>query len=284
MKEIKELRIQITRKNKFPRLYDYDLFEDTEVQLSDDEITAAAAAAAELGIPAIRFTGGEPLERKDLAELVKKVKAVKGIETVSVTTNGIFLASRAKELKEAGIDSVNVLLDTFFEEKYIYMTGGGPIDEAMDGLEAAVNAGMKPVRVETTIIEGINEDEILTFGQFALNEPIDIVFVEKPNSNGEKLKDSDKELKFMAAGDIKKKFKGAVKVPSGDPLIENCKWFEAKGKIGFTDLERAGEYGPEITAEGKLKKSLLDAEPKDIKDALSSLSTEKIKAALESNL
>lgn len=284
MKEIKELRIQITRKNKFPRLYDYDLFEDAEVQLSDEEIIAAAAAAAELGITAVRFTGGEPLERNDIEELVKKVKAVEGIETLSMTTNGIFLASKAKALKEAGLDSVNVLLDTFFEEKYIYMTGGGPIDEAMDGLEAAVNAGMKPVRVETTVIDGINDDEILTFGQFALNEPIDILFVEKPNRDGEKLKDSDKEQKFMAAADIKKKFKGAVKVPSEDPLIENCKWFEAKGKIGFTDLERAGAHGPEITAEGKLKKSLLDSQPADIKEVLSTLDIGKIKSALESNL
>ncbi|MDO4481389.1 MAG: radical SAM protein [Bacillota bacterium] len=284
MKEIKELRIQITRKNKFPRLYDYDLFEDAEAELSNEEITAAAAAAAELGIRSIRFTGGEPLERNGIEELVKKVKSVEGIENLSMTTNGIFLASKAKALKEAGLDSVNVLLDTFFEEKYIYMTGGGPIDEAMDGLEAAVNAGMKPVRVETTVIEGINDDEILTFGQFALNEPIDILFAEKPNRDGEKLKESDKEQKFMAAADIKKKFKGAVKVPSEDPLIENCKWFEAKGKIGFTDLDRAREHGPEITAEGKLKKSLIDSQPADIREAVSSLDIEKIKTALESNL
>ncbi|MBR6701006.1 MAG: radical SAM protein [Firmicutes bacterium] len=284
MKDIKELRIQITRKNKFPRLYDLDLLEDTEIQLSQDEIAAAAEAAAALGIKEIRFTGGEPIERKDLTELLKRVKAVEGIEKVSMTTNGIFLCGKIAELKDAGLDSVDILLDTFFEEKYIYMTGGGPIDEAMDGMEAAVQAEMKPVRVEMTVIEGINDDEILTFGQFALNEPIDVIFVEKPNKDGEKLKDSDKEQRFMAAEKIREKFKGVVSVPSADPLVEAFKWFEAKGKVGFVDLERAKAHGAEITADGKLKKALIDEQPADISAALSSLKVEDIKAALEANL
>lgn len=284
MKDVKELRIQITRKNKFPRLYDFDLFEDAKVQLSAEEIVAAAQAAAALGIKEIRFTGGEPTERKDLTELVKKVKAIEGIDKLSMTTNGVFLVGKIAELKDAGLDSVDILLDTFFEEKYIYMTGGGPIDEAMDGMEAAVNAKMNPVRVEMTVIEGINEDEILTFGQFALNEPIDVIFVEKPNKNGEKLKDSDKELRFMPMEKIKEKFKGVVKVPSSDPMAETFKWFEAKGKVGFVSVESAKAHGAEITADGKLKKALIDENPADISAALSSLKVEDISAAIENNL
>ena len=284
MKDIKELRIQITRKNKFPRLYDLDLLEDTEVQLSQDEIVAAAEAAAALGIKEIRFTGGEPTEREDLTELVKRVKDIEGIDKLSMTTNAIFLGGKIKELKEAGLDSVDILLDTFFEEKYIYMTGGGPIDEAMDSMESAVCSELKPVRVQVTIIEGINDDEILTFGQFALNEPIDVVFVEKPNKDGVKLKDSEKEQKFMAAEKVREKFKGIVNVPSGDPLVESFKWFEAKGKLGFVNLERAKAYGPEITADGKLKKALIDEQPADISAVLSSLKVEDIKAAIEANL
>lgn len=284
MKEVKELRIQITRENKFPRLYDLDLLEDTSVSLSQDEIVAAAEAAAAVGIKEIRFTGGEPTERKDLTELVKRVKGIEGIDKLSMTTNGIFLVGKIAELKDAGLDSVDILLDTFFEEKYIYMTGGGPIDEAMDGMESAVHAGMNPIRVEITVIEGINDDEIFTFGQFALNEPIDVIFVEKPNKDGAKLKDSDKEQKFMAAAKIREKFKGVVSVPYGDPLVDAYKWFEAKGKVGFVDLERAKAHGAEITADGKLKKALIDEQPADISAALASLNVEDIKAAIEANL
>lgn len=284
MKDLKELRIQVTRRNKFPRLYDFDLLEDMEVQLSAEEIVAAAEAAAQLGIKEIRFTGGEPAERKDITELVGKVKAVEGIEKLSMTTNGIFLMNKVQELKDAGLDSVDILLDTFFEEKYIYMTGGGPIDEAMDGMEAAVQAGFKPVRVQATVIEGLNDDEILTFGQFALNEPIDVIFVEKPNKDGEKLKDSDKDQKFMAVEKIREKFKGVVNVPYGDPMVEAFKWFEAKGKVGFVDLEKSKNYGAEITADGKLKKALIDEHPKDISAVLSSLKVEDIKTAIENNL
>ncbi len=283
MKDVYELRIQITKKEKFPRLYDFDMFEDKDVQLKKEEIEAVVKAAAYLGVKSIRFTGGDPLEREDLAELIKSAKAVEKIEEVSISTNGIFLANNVKSLKEAGLDGVEIFLDTFFEEKYIYMTGGGPIDEAMDGMEAAVKEGLK-VRVGATMIDGLNDDEILTFGQFALNEPIDVVFYEKPNKEGAKLKDSEKELKFMAAEDVKKKFKAAVNVPSKDPLIEYCKWFEAKGKIGFVSLKQASEIGPEITADGKLKKALSDSQPVDIKIALESENPDEIRAAFEKNL
>ena len=283
MKDVYELRIQITKKEKFPRLYDFDMFEDKDVQLKKEEIDAAVKAAAGLGVKSIRFTGGDPLERDELTELIEAAKAVDGIEEVSISTNGVFLVNKIKSLKEAGLDGVEIFLDTFFEEKYIYMTGGGPIEEAMDGMEAAVKEGLK-VRIGATMINGLNDDEILNFGQFALNEPVDVVFYEKPNKEGAKLKESEKELKFMAAEDIKKKFKGAVKVPSKDPLIEFCKWFEAKGKIGFVSLKQASEFGPEITADGKLKKFLTDSQPEDIKTALGSENPDEVKAALEKNL
>lgn len=281
MKEIQELRIQVTKKNKFPKLYDFDLFDSTETQLSQEEILAAVKAAADMGTQEIRLTGGEPLERKDLAELAEKIKAVEGIQRVSVTTNGIFLAGAAEALKAAGIDSVDIRLDTFFEEKYIYMTGGGPIDEVMDGMEAALKAEMKPVRVVATILKGLNDEEILNFGQLALNEPLDVVFLEKPNVEGEKLKDSEKALEFMGMEEIRSKFKGAVKIPSQDPLVDYYKWYEARSRIGFSGIDKGQEFGVEITAEGGLKHCLLDKTPKDIRGLLSAGDIAGIRRELE---
>ncbi len=279
MKDIHELRIQITAKEKFPRLYCYDLADNHDAQLSKEEILTAVKAAAESNIKKIRLTGGDPLEYDNIIGLVEEIKGVPEIETVALSTNAVFLKDKAADLKKAGLDEIEIYLDTFFEEKYIFMTGGGPIDEVMDGMEAAVSAGMK-VRTAVSVIDGLNNDEILTFGQFALNEPIDVIFYERPNKEGIRLKDSDNDLKFMPVEDVRNKFKGAVKVPSADPLIEYCKWFEAQGKLGFVNLERSKEYGAEITAEGKLKASLLDNEPADLSEVLQKTNTEAVKTAL----
>lgn len=287
MKDAKELRIQITKRCEFPRLYALNLAEDSNVDLSIDEITAVAKAAASLGFSEIRLTGGEPLEREDIDEIVKAVKAVEGIKKVHVSTNAIQLVDKMKGLKEAGIDGVEVYLDTFFQEKYIFMTGGGSIDKAMDGLETAVTSEIDSVSIAATVIKGLTDDEILNFGQFALNEPIDVVFYERPEQIGMKLPSEDgagRELLYMDMEEVKGKFKGAVKLPQTNPLIDYIKWFEANGKIGFASAEKGKEYGAEITADGMLKKCLYDNEPADIKEAVKSCDPDKIKAAVEAVL
>ncbi len=264
-----ELRIQITRKMTYPLLYELDLLAKEDECLSDEEIIAAAKAAASLGITKIRLTGGEPLEREGLEELIKSIKALDGIDTLSMTTTGIGLADRAVALKDAGLDSVDVRLDTFYQEKYIFLTGGGPIDAAMDGMEACVNLGLKPVRALNTVITGLNDDEILDFAQLSLNEPIEVVYVGKPDRGN--INNSDKverEMKFMAAEDVRKKFKGAVAVPEKDPLLESIKWFEARSKISFLSAERGLEFGAELLCDGSLKASLYDDEPTDISEAV----------------
>ena len=267
MKEISELRIQVTAKNQFPRLYDPALFSEDKSEMSIETAVAVAKAAVALGITKIRLTGGEPMEHSDILGLVKAVRDVEGIERLSMTTNGTLFPGKAKDLKEAGLDSVDVLLDTFSEEKYIYLTGGAPIDETMDALEAGVKTGMKPVRIQATILEGINDTDILNFGQFTLNEPVDVVFLERENRGEAPEGEDGKKIRFMPTEAVKKKFKGMVKIPVSDPLIEFGKWYEGQGRIGFIDLERAAQAGAEVTAAGMLKRSLRDEEPADIREA-----------------
>ena len=237
-----------------------------------------------LGITKIRLTGGEPMEHSDILGLVKAVRDVEGIERLSMTTNGTLFPGKAKDLKEAGLDSVDVLLDTFSEEKYIYLTGGAPIDETMDALEAGVKTAMKPVRIQATILEGINDTDILNFGQFTLNEPVDVVFLERENRGEAPEGEDGKKIRFMPTEAVKKKFKGMVKIPVSDPLIEFGKWYEGQGRIGFIDLERAAQAGAEVTAAGMLKRSLRDEEPADIREAVESGDPEQIRTALEAAL
>ena len=284
MKEISELRIQVTAKNQFPRLYDPALFSEDKSEMSIETAVAVAKAAVALGITKIRLTGGEPMEHSDILGLVKAVRDVEGIERLSMTTNGTLFPGKAKDLKEAGLDSVDVLLDTFSEEKYIYLTGGAPIDETMDALEAGVKTGMKPVRIQATILEGINDTDILNFGQFTLNEPVDVVFLERENRGEAPEGEDGKKIRFMPTEAVKKKFKGMVKIPVSDPLIEFGKWYEGQGRIGFIDLERAAQAGAEVTAAGMLKRSLWDEEPADIREAVESGDPEQIRTALEAAL
>ena len=284
MKEISELRIQVTAKNQFPRLYDPALFSEDKSEMSIETAVAVAKAAVALGITKIRLTGGEPMEHSDVLGLVKAVRDVDGIERLSMTTNGTLFPGKAKDLKEAGLDSVDVLLDTFSEEKYIYLTGGAPIDETMDALEAGVKTGMKPVRIQATILEGINDTDILNFGQFTLNEPVDVVFLERENRGETPEGEDGKKIRFMPTEAVKKKFKGMVKIPVSDPLIEFGKWYEGQGRIGFIDLERAAQAGAEVTAAGMLKRSLRDEEPADIREAVESGDPEQIRTALEAAL
>jgi len=284
MKEISELRIQVTAKNQFPRLYDPALFSEDKSEMSIETAVAVAKAAVALGITKIRLTGGEPMEHSDILGLVKAVRDVEGIERLSMTTNGTLFPGKAKDLKEAGLDSVDVLLDTFSEEKYIYLTGGAPIDETMDALEAGVKTAMKPVRIQATILEGINDTDILNFGQFTLNEPVDVVFLERENRGEAPEGEDGKKIRFMPTEAVKKKFKGMVKIPVSDPLIEFGKWYEGQGRIGFIDLERAAQAGAEVTAAGMLKRSLRDEEPADIREAVESGDPEQIRTALEAAL
>lgn len=284
MEDNRELRIQVTTKNKFPRLYAPDLFAENKTEMSIDTAVAVAKAAVAAGYKRIRLTGGEPMEHSQILDLVKAVREVEGIERLSMTTNGTLFPGKAKDLKEAGLDSVDVLLDTYSEEKFIYITGGAPIDETMDALEAGVRLGMKPTRIQATIIEGLNDADILNFGQFTLNEPVDVIFLERENV-GEATKGEDgKKTRFMSTEEVKKKFKGMVKIPVQDPLIEFGKWYEGQGRIGFIDLERAAHAGEEVTAAGMLKKSLRDEDPSDIREAVASNDPAKIQKALEENL
>jgi len=152
--------------------------------LSYEEIQTVVRAAAELGINKIRLTGGEPLVRAELSKLVRMLSQIEGIEELSLTTNGVFLKKHAMELKQAGLSRVNVSLDTLKPDKFRYITRLGELEAVLEGIEAAKEAGLEPVKINTVVMRGINDDEILDFARMTRENGWHVRFIELMPFNG----------------------------------------------------------------------------------------------------
>ena len=146
--------------------------------LSYEEILTVVQASAELGINKIRLTGGEPLVRTELPKLIRMLSQIEGIEEISLTTNGTLLKKYAIELKEAGLRRVNVSLDTFRADRFRCITRRGELKDALEGIEAAKDAGLQPVKINTVVMRGINGDEALDFASMTYKEGWSVRFIE----------------------------------------------------------------------------------------------------------
>ena len=146
--------------------------------MNEDEVVAAVEVAASLGIHKIRLTGGEPLVKKNIVSICRRVAAVEGIEEVCLTTNGILLPELAPSLKEAGVKRINLSLDTLDPERYAYITRIGKLEQFRAGLEAALTAGFDKVKINAVLIGGFNDDEIEQLANLTMEYPVDMRFIE----------------------------------------------------------------------------------------------------------
>ena len=149
-----------------------------EEMLREDEMIQAVEVAASLGITKLRITGGEPLVKKNIVSICRRAAAVEGIREVCLTTNGILLPALAVPLKEAGVKRLNISLDTLDAEKYAYITRTGSLSQAVEGIRAAMDAGFEKVKLNTVLIGGFNEEEIVPLAELTLRYPIDLRFIE----------------------------------------------------------------------------------------------------------
>jgi cyclic pyranopterin phosphate synthase len=152
--------------------------------LSYEEIRTVVQAAAELGINRIRLTGGEPLVRDELPTLIKMLSQIEGIDELSLTTNGTLLKDHVRELQQAGLSRVNVSLDTLKEDKFEYLTRLGKLEDVLEGIEAAKKADFEPVKINTVVMRGINDDEILDFAKMTYEDGWHVRFIELMPFNG----------------------------------------------------------------------------------------------------
>jgi cyclic pyranopterin phosphate synthase len=135
-------------------------FESPPHWLTFDEIERLVRVFARLGLRKIRLTGGEPLTRHNLAELAARIHAIDGIDDLSLSTNGTLLAKYAESLRAAGVSRLNVSLDSLQPERFALATGRDAFDEVIEGLEAARAAGFAPIKINTVVMSGVNEDEV----------------------------------------------------------------------------------------------------------------------------
>ncbi|WP_010624626.1 GTP 3',8-cyclase MoaA [Companilactobacillus versmoldensis] len=146
--------------------------------MSQDEIIEMVENFAEMGISKVRITGGEPLLRTDVVDIVRRIKNVDGVEDVSITTNGLFLGKLAKDLKEAGLDRLNISLDTFDPKRYKEITRGGNIQQVLDSISVAAKLHFKKIKLNTVLIKGQNDDEILEFLNYTKHNDVNVRFIE----------------------------------------------------------------------------------------------------------
>lgn len=153
-------------------------FMDQDRLLTYPQIVEIVAAAARLGISKLRITGGEPLVRPNLHELIGELSAIPGIEEIALTTNGILLAPQAKKLKEAGLSRVNISLDTLDAARFRFIARRGDLNRVIEGIRAAGEAGLQPIKLNCVLLKGINEDEIGTFLRLSYEQPLHVRFIE----------------------------------------------------------------------------------------------------------
>lgn len=146
--------------------------------LSYEEIIRIVEIAASLGVRKVRLTGGEPLTRRDVTFLVSELKKIKGIEDLSMTTNGMLLEEYAERLSRAGLDRVNISIDTFKPERFRQITRTGDLNLVLRGLRAAEDAGLKPVKINMVPVRGINDDEIIDFARLTMTSGCHVRFIE----------------------------------------------------------------------------------------------------------
>lgn len=146
--------------------------------LSVEELTEIAKAAVRCGVKKIRLTGGEPLVRHGILDICRQLRAISGLEELCLTTNGSLLPKLAKPLREAGVDRVNISLDTLRPDRFASMTRLGRLSDVLDGIRAAEAAGFRNLKLDTVLIGGFNDDEIGNFLALTQDHPWEVRFIE----------------------------------------------------------------------------------------------------------
>jgi cyclic pyranopterin phosphate synthase len=146
--------------------------------LSYEEIIRIVRIAAGLGVKKVRFTGGEPLIRKDVPSLIGAINGIEGIEDISLTTNGLLLERYARPLADAGLKRVNVSLDSLRPGRYAEITRGGDINEVLRGIRAAEESGLLPIKINMVPMKDFNDDEIEDFARLTINTAYHVRFIE----------------------------------------------------------------------------------------------------------
>ena len=178
---IRYLRISLTDRCNLRCVYcmpEDMVFRPRAELLQDDEILLIVRAATEIGFNKFRLTGGEPTIRHNVVNLVRAIAAIPGVEELTMTTNGVLLRRLARPLAEAGLQRVNVSLDTLDAGKFQRITRWGRLEDVLDGIKAAEEAGLTPIKLNAVVVRGYNEDDVVEMARLSYEWPWQIRFIE----------------------------------------------------------------------------------------------------------
>lgn len=180
-RQIEYLRLSVTDRCDLRCVYcmpkGFDGFETPDNWLTFDEIERVIAAFGRLGVKRIRITGGEPLVRHELPQLAKRLSALPGIEDLSLSTNAVQLAKHAHALRDAGVERLNISLDTLRPDRFKEITSG-KLDKVIEGLLTAKQVGFAPIKINMVVMKGVNDDEVEAMVAFCLEHGFTLRFIE----------------------------------------------------------------------------------------------------------
>ena len=275
-----DLRISVTDRCNLRCTYCMPLevaFKPRDELLSYEEITRVVRVAARLGIRTIRLTGGEPLVRANIDELVRQLAAVPGIEDIALTTNGLLLAEQAEALWRAGLHRLNVSLDSLREEVFARIARRGGLDRVVAGLAAAKAAGFRRIRINAVSIRGLTENEIVPLALFCRREGFHLRFIEFMPLDAEAGWSGRQVLSGAEVRGILEREVGplvaATRRDAGQPAID-YEWIDGEGTVGFIDpvtqpfCDRCDRL--RLTADGQFRNCLFSTVEWDARDVLRS--------------
>jgi cyclic pyranopterin phosphate synthase len=186
---IRDLRISVTDRCNFRCFYcmpqEAMEWQPKSEILSYEEIIRLAEVFVSLGINKLRVTGGEPMLRRDLETLVERLARIEGVADLAMTTNAHFLRGRARAMKDAGLQRITISLDSLTPDRFSLLTGRNELDRVLDGIDAAIEAGLAPIKINCVSMRGINDDQAIRFAGFAREKGVHVRFIEfMPLDNG----------------------------------------------------------------------------------------------------
>jgi GTP 3',8-cyclase len=289
-----KLRISLTDRCNFACLFcmpdksDVHWLPSTHL-LSFDEIERLTRVFVSMGIGRVRITGGEPLLRNGVEDLVRRLTGIDGLESVDMTTNGYFLGSKAQALKDAGLRGVTVSLHSLREDRFARISGMNALPRVLESISEAVRVGLHPMKINSVSIRGYNDDEILDMVDFARKLNVGLRFIEFMPLDGLGIWNQEKIVTGQEIVDIvRSKFTLVAKGRGRAETASVWEFSDGRGELGVItpmsepfcdDCDRL-----RLTADGKLLSCLFDTEYYDLKQILRSGEDEKLRSFIRESV
>ena len=256
-------------------------FQPKSELLTYEEITRVVRVVAAMGVRTLRITGGEPLVRNDVPRLIRWLKDIAGIEEVALTTNGILLDELAAPLHAAGLDRVNISLDTLDESRFLQLTRRQGLARVLRGIEAALAIDFCKIRLNAIAIQGFTEPDVLPLAEFARKKKLELRFIEFMPLDADEQWKSDRVLTGAAIRDMLSARFGTLRPVAGRDASQPARdyaYADGGGVVGFIEPVSAPFCGDcnrlRLTSEGQIRNCLFASEATDVRRLLRSGGTD----------